>query len=443
MGGGDLNMKKSWHPLLMKNQERVWLEEKKALEEKKKLDQLRKEKEEERQLQELQRLQEEQTGKKSKEKLEWMYATPATGSSQNPNDLEDYLLGKKRVDKILIGSEHEKIGASHKNFIAVQNANTSRDIAAKVREDPLLAIKQQEAAAYEALMSNPLRLREMQERNGIKSSKKEKKEKRREKREKKEQQRQEREERYRSPTPFSEYDERGYDRRRSPRPRRSRSPRDRYSRSPVDSRGYGDRYDRRRSSHSPRRDERRSRSPEAGHGRRERNYGMDSGRHRVPDERRPRWPRSDESDPDIYNERRGRRRSQSPDRRIRHDGGSSSRKRRRSHSPAVESSPYHKRTRPSPPYKPPIAAGGGDEDRAARLAAMTTNAAEMSTERKDRLNALLEKEKAQSEAEERARARSKGMGGFLSNEQKKVFGGHGGLEERLRRGRAGLVAQVD
>jgi len=30
MGGGDLNMKKSWHPLLLKNQERVWLEEKKA-----------------------------------------------------------------------------------------------------------------------------------------------------------------------------------------------------------------------------------------------------------------------------------------------------------------------------------------------------------------------------------------------------------------------------
>lgn len=127
MGGGDLNMKKSWHPLLLKNQERVWLEEKKAvsvfspcclsshqctslqLEEKKKLDQLRKEKEEERQLQELQRLQEEQTGKKRTEKLEWMYTTPATGSNQNPNDLEDYLLGKKRVDKILTADDNAKV----------------------------------------------------------------------------------------------------------------------------------------------------------------------------------------------------------------------------------------------------------------------------------------------------------------------------------------------
>lgn len=73
------------------------------------MDQLRKEKEEERQLQELQRLQEEQTGKKRTEKLEWMYATPATGGTQNPNDLEDYLLGKKRVDKILTADENAKV----------------------------------------------------------------------------------------------------------------------------------------------------------------------------------------------------------------------------------------------------------------------------------------------------------------------------------------------
>lgn len=88
------------------------------LEEKKKLDQLRKEKEEERQMQELQRLQEEQTGKKRQEKLEWMYSTPATGSGQNANDLEDYLLGKKRVDRILTADENEKVSFlwSHLSF---------------------------------------------------------------------------------------------------------------------------------------------------------------------------------------------------------------------------------------------------------------------------------------------------------------------------------------
>ncbi len=60
-------------------------------------------------MQELQRLQEEQTGKKRTEKLEWMYSTPATGGSANPNELEDYLLGHKRVDKILTGDENAKV----------------------------------------------------------------------------------------------------------------------------------------------------------------------------------------------------------------------------------------------------------------------------------------------------------------------------------------------
>lgn len=60
-------------------------------------------------MQELQRLQEEQTGKKRSEKMEWMYATPAAGGSTNPNDLEDYLLGKRRVDKVLTGDDNAKV----------------------------------------------------------------------------------------------------------------------------------------------------------------------------------------------------------------------------------------------------------------------------------------------------------------------------------------------
>ncbi|KAG1795796.1 Pre-mRNA splicing factor-domain-containing protein [Suillus plorans] len=391
MGGGDLNMKKSWHPLLLKNQERVWLEEKKALEEKKKLDQLRKEKEEERQLQELQRLQEEQTGKRKTEKLEWMYATPATGINQNANDLEDYLLGKKRVDKILTADENAQLGASHKNFIAIQNANNVRDIAAKIREDPLLAIKQQEQAAYQALMSNPLRLREMQERNGIKP-KKDKKEKKREKKEKKE-----RLDRSRSRSPVGEYkrNDRRYD-------------------------ADDDRHYRRQS---------RSRSP-----------GYRRGRDSLDDGVRT-WPRSDESDDNGYGRRRSIERS---GKRTEDD-----RKRRCSPSPPHRN-PYPKRSRYSPPRsdsRPGPSAkkqlSNAAEDRAAKLAAMQSGAANMEVERQQRLMALLEKEKADLEAEERARAKSKGMGGFLGQEQKKVFGGIGGLEDRLKRGRGGLVADAD
>ena len=61
--GGDLNLKKSWHPHLRKNQERVWKEEKAALEERKLIDKLRREREEEAALEELQKLQAESGGK--------------------------------------------------------------------------------------------------------------------------------------------------------------------------------------------------------------------------------------------------------------------------------------------------------------------------------------------------------------------------------------------
>jgi hypothetical protein len=74
---------------------------------------------------------------------------------------------------------------------------------------------------------------------------------------------------------------------------------------------------------------------------------------------------------------------------------------------------------------------------------MSSNATTMSADRQQRLAALLEKEKAEWEADEKARAKSKGMSGFLSQEQKRVFGGAGGLEDRIRRGRGGMVVDAD
>ncbi|KAF8633037.1 hypothetical protein AX15_001627 [Amanita polypyramis BW_CC] len=422
MGGGDLNMKKSWHPLLLKNQERVWLEEKKALEEKKKLEQLRKEKEEERQLQELQRLQEEQTGKKRTEKLEWMYATPATGMSQNQNDLEDYLLGKKRVDKILTADENAKLGASHKNFIAVQSANTIRDIAAKIRDDPLLLIKQQEQASYQALMSNPLRLQELQERNGIKPKKDKKKEK--------EEKRMEKEERKRLRRVRKHHRD-SDSRSRS----QSRSPVDdyRHPRSPDFSRSRGDEYRDRYLS----RGSRRSRSPV--HRSRRHDSRSPTRYHKRGEYRREvAWLKSDESDSADYGRSRGR------------DISPRNEKRRRSRSASHERRDNHriKRTRAVTPPRPESYSSSHNhvlstEERAERLAAMTSNATTMATERQERLAALLEKEKTELEAEERARAKSRGMGSFLNHEQKKAFGGAGGLEDRIRRGRGGLVIDAD
>jgi len=396
MGGGDLNMKKSWHPLLLKNQERVWLEEKKALGEKKKLDQLRKELEEERQLQELQRLQEEQTGKKRTEKLEWMYATPSTGTGANTNDLEDYLLGKKRVDKVLIGTENEKVGAAHKNFIAVQNANNARDTAAKIREDPLLAIKRQEQAAYEALMSNPLRLKQLKEKAGFKDDKKKAKE---EKRRRKEERRAEKERRKgREERRSDETDDEDYgDRRRS------------YGDCPE--RGYDPGYDRgRRDNRSDSSDyRRRSLSP-----RRERD---DRYTERAPSPpARHRY--ADDSPP-----RRERDRSPLP---------------RRSLSRREILSRAMPPPRRSPPPRP-VARSMADleADRAARLAAMSSSATTLTEERKVRLEQLLEQEKAEAATEEARRKSNKSS--FLEREELRLVGGGMSLEERMRRsGRQGL-----
>jgi hypothetical protein len=74
---------------------------------------------------------------------------------------------------------------------------------------------------------------------------------------------------------------------------------------------------------------------------------------------------------------------------------------------------------------------------------MSINASSLTVDRQERLKTLLEKEKADLVAEEQARAKSGGMGNFLSAESKKVFGGTGGLEERIRRGRGGMVREAD
>ncbi|KAG4305904.1 hypothetical protein PORY_000814 [Pneumocystis oryctolagi] len=171
MGGGDLNMKKSWHPLLIRNQEKVWMEEKKALEERKRIEQIKKEIEEERQLQELQKLQEASGGKKRVERLDWMYAAPhLSGDSRTTEEMEAYLLGRKRIDDIF-KEDTSKIENGKQPFIASQNANSVRDIQNKIREDPLLAIKKQEQAQYEAIRNNPIKLRQLIEAQNNKNKK--------------------------------------------------------------------------------------------------------------------------------------------------------------------------------------------------------------------------------------------------------------------------------
>ncbi|KAI5777386.1 Pre-mRNA splicing factor-domain-containing protein [Geopyxis carbonaria] len=157
--GGDLNLKKSWHPHLLKNQERVWQEERKALEERKKIAELKKEREEERQLQELRALQQTGGGKPVLDRVDFLYNGPSSDVGRSTEESEAYLLGKRRIDSLLRGDENEKLTKTSGTtaFMVTQNANTTRDTQNKVRDDPLLAIKRNEQLALEAMMKDPVR----------------------------------------------------------------------------------------------------------------------------------------------------------------------------------------------------------------------------------------------------------------------------------------------
>lgn len=281
-------------------------------------------------------------------------------------------------------------------------------------------------------MSNPLRLREMQERNGIKP-KKSKEEKKREK-----ERRRLKQDRKRRHSP----DDRRSEHRHSLSPnhssRHARSPDGRRSRSPMSASMFHDR-ERYSRDHGPSQGRRRNgRSPDYRH--RDHSPAVTNRRR---DDERTMWPRSDESDDaskdtsaSLYPQSTyvsKRQRSLSPTRGERGYPPSSSKRYRRTPSPQRRS--YHVSQRPR--------ADDPTNDRAARLATMSSNAVALSAEREARLAALQEKERSELAADDAARVKSKGMASFLSSEQKKVFGGTGGLEERIRRGRGGLVGNID
>lgn len=52
-------------------------------------------------------MQEEAGGKKREERVDWMYAAPAEGNGPSAEELEQYLLGKKRVDKLLKDNQEQ------------------------------------------------------------------------------------------------------------------------------------------------------------------------------------------------------------------------------------------------------------------------------------------------------------------------------------------------
>ncbi|EEP75672.1 predicted protein [Uncinocarpus reesii 1704] len=382
--GGDLNLKKSWNPVLLKNQERVWIEQKKALEERKRIDQMMKERAEERQIQELQEMQEAAGGKKRLNRVDWMYSGPAAGQLGTTEEMEGYLLGKRRIDGLIKGNENSKLekASGESSFMALQNANTMKDTATKIREDPMLAIKKQEQAAYEAMMNDPTRRRQLLKAAGIETREKKSSDKERKHRSHRHRDGDDRRSRHRS----KRYDE--DDRRSSHRHRHRRS--DGHSRS------------RSRSTSPPRRSH-RSPSPH-------RRHRSDSPRPRH----RSRSPYRSRDDPAQYKRESYHYPRRSPPYKRQEDRG--------------------ERRRQAP----------NDEERAARLAAMQQDANDLDQARISRLNAVEARERAEREAEEAARAESSkygGKGAFVNGLNRRA--GDIDLSDRLRRGRRNIEKEQE
>nr|POE89980.1 40s ribosomal protein s4 [Quercus suber] len=407
--GGDLNLKKSWHPSIMSNQKRVWAEEQKALEERKKTDQVLKERAEERQIQELERLQEAAGGKKRVDRVDWMYNGPGAGGSGPggvSEEMEGYLLGKRRLDGLVKRSETESLKkeSSQDGFmVAGQNANTLRDTATKVANDPMLAIKKQEQAAYEAMMQDPEKRRRLMQAAGQMQdggSREKRHRRRRDEDRERRHRRSHRDDRHREGSHFGSrrrYDsnEDGSHRRRhyndedEYREKGARLRRDRSYSPPHSATPPRRSHPRKDNSGSARRSRSRSRSPVCG------------GEHAASGEYRRRSYPSPRRSGSSHSDSRSPYRQDGHQRRTCH----------RVYLPSPDRRDVHSKHRATP-EDTQADLQKKDEERAAKLAAMRSNASELELDRQMRLAEIVDKETKQKEDDDKKRS---DQGRFVSS----------------------------
>lgn len=177
MGGGDLNMKKHFHPLTIENLERVWKAEDKKRKEDERIQQLQEELAAERQREAFQN-QAIASGlqKKKSEKLDWMY------SHQQAVNTEEYLLGRNIDKNVEVMKEDEDKTLATGQVNNMSSLPKASDILAKVKEDPLFLIKKREEDNRKDLVQNPFKLKKMKallQQQMLESNEKSKKKKKR------------------------------------------------------------------------------------------------------------------------------------------------------------------------------------------------------------------------------------------------------------------------
>jgi hypothetical protein len=144
--------KKSWHPLTIRNAEKVWLAEQRHTNEMKKMLELQKKLDDERKMMELHSLK-DATGKyqKKEERVDFLYrGAPEVTSDQ-------YLEGKsydfEKEEKDLITQGQTQLG-----LLTQKSESEVHDMWAKVREDPLTDILKKRQEQIEKLKDNPIKI---------------------------------------------------------------------------------------------------------------------------------------------------------------------------------------------------------------------------------------------------------------------------------------------
>lgn len=172
MGGGDLNLKKSWHPSTMKNMEKVRKAEQQNYQENKRIAELKKEIEMEKDLEDIKKYAIEQgvIEKKDDKKLDWMYKGPNQAVNR-----EEYLLGRpvdKAFEQMQQAEKDVELNRMPKNHVEYEcippslrffSGNEQVDLARKIQEDPLYSIKKKEMESRNQLLKNPVKLKQLKE----------------------------------------------------------------------------------------------------------------------------------------------------------------------------------------------------------------------------------------------------------------------------------------
>jgi len=151
--------KKSWHTGTMRHMEKVWKAEERARVEDKKLGELRREKAEEREMEELRKTHENATGNKRMDKVDFLYQAPLLTTEPSA---EDYLTGTRYKESDQ-GNDVKRMKETVGSLWLSTGIDLMNDKRAKIREDPLFAIKREEQARKTRLKDNPIKMKRLRE----------------------------------------------------------------------------------------------------------------------------------------------------------------------------------------------------------------------------------------------------------------------------------------